>query len=100
MDFATFLYERVFIGIAMTNGLKTSSYKPDLKNVRANAILMYGDVLPTSTQKCQRSNLTALFLYEHTLSTRIQKRRKLSVSYAIGNESEPTGVPQVSFFTL
>ena len=51
MDFATFLYERVFIGIAMTNGLKTSSYKPDLKNVRAHAILMYGDVLPTSAQK-------------------------------------------------
>ena len=36
------------------------------------------------------SNLTALFLYEHTLSTRIQKRRKLSVSYAIVNESDPT----------
>ena len=46
------------------------------------------------------SSLKALFLYEHAFSTRIQKRRKLSVSYAIGNESEPTGVPQVSFFTL
>ena len=51
MDFATFLYERVFMGIAMTNGLKTGSYKPDLKNVQAKAFLMYGDILPTSTQK-------------------------------------------------
>ena len=42
-------------------------------------------------------SLKALFLYEHTFSTRIQKRRKWFVSYAIGNESEPTGAPQVFF---
>ena len=45
-------------------------------------------------------NLTALFLYEHTFSTRIQKRRKLSVSRAIGNESDTTGAPKVSLSTL
>ena len=46
------------------------------------------------------SSLTALFLYEHTLSTRIQKRRKLSVSYAIVNESDPTRGTKGYFSTL
>ena len=49
--FATFLYERAFIGIAMTNGLKRGPYKPELKNVRANAILMYGVVLTTCAKE-------------------------------------------------
>ena len=49
--FAAFLYERAFIGIVVTNGLKSGSYKPELKNVRANAILLYGVVLTTCAKE-------------------------------------------------
>ena len=51
MVFAAFLYERAFIGIAITHCPKESSHKPDLKNVRANANLMYGIVLTTCAKE-------------------------------------------------
>ena len=51
MVFAALLYERTFIGIAITIDMKTGSRKPGLKNVRANAILMYGAVLTTGAKE-------------------------------------------------